>query len=145
MTRSEQKPNLGRHKRNCSVCRHPKLSEIEADFISWRSPAAITLWKDWYHQCRRPELIVINHIRGFDHPRPARLLFPGVEVPVETRKITAGDFQPQLVPGQKHIARRPEIHRDVISLSRVRQLRFLLRIPVAQPQDSARQVLRKTI
>jgi hypothetical protein len=41
MTRREQKPNLGRHRRNCSVCRHAKLSEIEADFISWRSPAAI--------------------------------------------------------------------------------------------------------
>jgi len=41
MTRSEQKPNVGRHKRNCSVCCHPKLAEIEADFVSWKSPAAI--------------------------------------------------------------------------------------------------------
>lgn len=41
MNRHEQKPNLGRHKRNCSVCCHPKLTEIESDFISWRSPAAI--------------------------------------------------------------------------------------------------------
>ena len=39
--RREQKSNLGRHKRNCSVCCHPKLAEMEADFISWRSPAAI--------------------------------------------------------------------------------------------------------
>jgi hypothetical protein len=41
MTRHERTPNLGRHKRNCSVCCHLKLAEIEADFISWRSPAAI--------------------------------------------------------------------------------------------------------
>ena len=41
MTQREQKPNLGRHKRNCSVCCHPKLAEIESDFILWRSPAAI--------------------------------------------------------------------------------------------------------
>lgn len=41
LTRPEKQPNLGRHKRNCSVCRHPKQAEIEADFISWRSPAAI--------------------------------------------------------------------------------------------------------
>ena len=33
--------NLGRHKRNCSVCCHDRCVEIEADFISWRSPAAI--------------------------------------------------------------------------------------------------------
>ena len=32
---------LGRHRRNCSVCSHPKRMEIEADFVSWRSPAAI--------------------------------------------------------------------------------------------------------
>ncbi len=39
--RREQNPNLGRHKRNCSVCCHAKLTEIETDFISWRSPVAI--------------------------------------------------------------------------------------------------------
>jgi hypothetical protein len=43
VTQREQKPNLGRHKRNCSVCCHPKQAEIEADFISWRSPAAIAV------------------------------------------------------------------------------------------------------
>jgi hypothetical protein len=41
MTQREQKPNLGRHKRNCSICCHPKVTEIDADFISWRSPVAI--------------------------------------------------------------------------------------------------------
>jgi hypothetical protein len=34
-------PSLGRHKRSCSVCRHEKRKEIEADFISWQSPATI--------------------------------------------------------------------------------------------------------
>ena len=33
--------NIGRHRRNCSVCAHACLEEIEADFIAWRSPAAI--------------------------------------------------------------------------------------------------------
>jgi hypothetical protein len=33
--------SLGRHKRNCSVCSHTRKDEIEADFIAWRSPAAI--------------------------------------------------------------------------------------------------------
>jgi hypothetical protein len=33
--------SLGRHKRMCSVCAHQQREEIEADFIAWRSPAAI--------------------------------------------------------------------------------------------------------
>jgi hypothetical protein len=33
--------SLGRHRRNCSVCAHPERSEIEAEFIDWRSPAAL--------------------------------------------------------------------------------------------------------
>jgi hypothetical protein len=36
-----KKPSLGRHRRTCSVCRHSKCAEIETDFITWRSPAAI--------------------------------------------------------------------------------------------------------
>ena len=33
--------SLGRHRRNCTVCAHPSCAEIEADFVSWRSPGAI--------------------------------------------------------------------------------------------------------
>jgi hypothetical protein len=33
--------SLGRHKRNCSVCRHKQREEIESAFVGWRSPAAI--------------------------------------------------------------------------------------------------------
>src|SRR5260370_28158166 len=81
---------------------------------------------NWQYQRRRMRLIVINHVRRFDHSRRARLLFAGVQVAVEPRKIAAGNFQPHLVPGKKHIARRPQIHSDVVSLSPIRQLWFLL-------------------
>jgi hypothetical protein len=40
-TRSEKPVNLGRHKRNCTVCAHEKCAEIEADFVGWKSPALI--------------------------------------------------------------------------------------------------------
>jgi hypothetical protein len=33
--------SIGRHQRACSVCAHAQREEIEADFIAWRSPAAI--------------------------------------------------------------------------------------------------------
>ena len=38
---TSKRPSLGRHRRHCSVCAHPKRLEIEAEFVSWRSPAAI--------------------------------------------------------------------------------------------------------
>jgi len=38
---STGKVNLGRHRRNCSVCAHAQVGEIDADFIAWRSPAVI--------------------------------------------------------------------------------------------------------
>jgi hypothetical protein len=33
--------SLGRHRRACSVCAHPRCAEIEADFVSWRSPEVV--------------------------------------------------------------------------------------------------------
>ena len=43
MRHNPAKPvNLGRHKRNCTICAHPNCEEIERDFINWKSPAAIT-------------------------------------------------------------------------------------------------------
>ena len=33
--------NLGRHKRNCSICAHKEREQIEADFTVWKSPALI--------------------------------------------------------------------------------------------------------
>lgn len=33
--------NLARHKRNCSICAHERLEEIEADYVAWNSAATI--------------------------------------------------------------------------------------------------------
>lgn len=33
--------NLGRHKRNCTVCAHEKREEIEREFVNWTGAAAI--------------------------------------------------------------------------------------------------------
>ena len=38
---NQKRTSLGRHRRNCSVCAHPEVQEIEAAFIAWKSPAAI--------------------------------------------------------------------------------------------------------
>jgi len=36
-----QEPSFNRHASHCTICVHPKRDEIEADFISWVSPANI--------------------------------------------------------------------------------------------------------
>src|SRR5712691_3362805 len=35
------RPNLGRHESGCKVCNHAQRAEIEREFVSWRSPAAL--------------------------------------------------------------------------------------------------------
>ncbi len=39
--KKQTRVSTGRHRRNCSVCAHAQRGQIEDDFISWRSPAAI--------------------------------------------------------------------------------------------------------
>jgi len=34
-------PSLGRHEHGCRICAHTRRSEIEQDFIAWKSPAKI--------------------------------------------------------------------------------------------------------
>jgi isopentenyldiphosphate isomerase len=36
-----KKLSIGRHRRACSMCAHPQCAEIEAAFVSWRSPGVI--------------------------------------------------------------------------------------------------------
>jgi hypothetical protein len=33
--------SLDRHRRSCTVCEHERCTEIEADFVGWKSPALI--------------------------------------------------------------------------------------------------------
>jgi hypothetical protein len=57
----ECRVNLGRHQRDCSVCAHARREEIEADFIAWRSPAAIA---EEYGLAHRTS--VYRHAHAFD-------------------------------------------------------------------------------
>jgi hypothetical protein len=41
MSHGDKPVNLGRHKRNCSVCSHTQRREIEAAFVAWQSPATL--------------------------------------------------------------------------------------------------------
>lgn len=41
MPQKKKAVSIGRHRRNCSICAHAQRDQIEADFISWQSPAVI--------------------------------------------------------------------------------------------------------
>jgi len=41
MNSASDSVNLGRHKRNCSICAHERCEEIEGEFVAWRSPSVI--------------------------------------------------------------------------------------------------------
>ena len=52
--------NLGRHKRNCSICSHPERDTIEQSFLHWHSPEEIAEQfglPDWSS--------VYRHVRAF--------------------------------------------------------------------------------
>jgi len=53
--------NLGRHKRDCTICAHPHCKEIERDFINWKSPAAITT-----EYCLADRTTVYRHAHALD-------------------------------------------------------------------------------
>jgi hypothetical protein len=43
---SPRRPNLARHARKCSICKHPRREAIEDDFFRWGDPVRIS---DEYH------------------------------------------------------------------------------------------------
>jgi hypothetical protein len=42
MLNENKQVNLGRHRRYCKICSHPRREDIERDFTSWKSPMAIS-------------------------------------------------------------------------------------------------------
>src|SRR5277367_7175440 len=105
----------------------------------------LRLRHDRQNQRRWMRLVMVNDVGGLDHSRSARLNLAGVEVSIETREIAARNFEPQFVSSEEDVARRPEIDADVIRLAGIGKLRLLLRTSVTHTQDSARQILRKSI
>jgi hypothetical protein len=72
-------------------------------------------------------------------------IFTGVQISVKTGEIAAGNLQPQHVSLEKHVTRRPQINCELVHLSGIHQVSFLLRIAITGADDSFRQILRKSI
>ena len=82
------------------------------------------LRQNWENQRRRPGFVVVNDVSGFNRPRSARLILAGIQVSIKSWEVAAGNLDPQFVPSQKYIARRPKIHADVIDRPGICQLRL---------------------
>ena len=62
-------------------------------------------------------LIVIDGLRCFDHPGCTQGRFPGVRIPVESRKVAARNVESYLVSGFEDITGGPKIDRVSINLA----------------------------
>src|SRR5579884_610222 len=79
--------------------------------------------------------IVKNRVRGGNELTPRLDFFAGVEISIESGKIAAGNLQAKRMPAKEHVARGPEIERDLIHLSWIYQRGMLPGIPVAHAED----------
>jgi hypothetical protein len=88
---------------------------------------------------------MVDDVCCFDHVRSTRLILTGIQVTIKSREVAAGNLEPQFVSWQENIARRPKIYANVIDLPGISKFRFLLRIAVAQAQNTFRQILSKSV
>src|SRR6266849_1850394 len=118
----------------------------EAGCFSRSSPT--NLWRlrhNGENQSRRPRFVVVDDVCCFDHVRSTRLILTGIQVSIKSREVAAGNLEPQLVSWQENITCRPKVYVNVINLPRTSKFRFLLRIAVAQAQNTFRQILCKSV
>ena len=89
--------------------------------------------------------VMVDCVIRLQQSRGLAWILSSVQIAVKTRKIAAGNFQPQLMTGQEDIAGSPEIDGELINLSRVHEFGFCLGTSVAHPENAVRQVLGKSI
>ena len=90
----------------------------------------------WNQECRGVLGVVQDRVCGRHKLAARRLIRAGVQVAIKAREIAAGNFQAYDVAPPKDIACSPQIHRNFVHLVWIQQLRLLLRITIAQAQNS---------
>src|SRR5712691_11336017 len=78
-------------------------------YDSHRLSCALAL-NDRHHDVRRIARIVENRLRCSLHACAGGLLFASVEIAIKAREVAGGDFHSQAMPGQKHVARGPQVN-----------------------------------
>src|SRR5215831_5370722 len=88
--------------------------------------------------------VVIDRLIRLDHLGRAERRFTRVEVAIESREVTAGYVDANLVSGLEDVARRPQINRVFVYLARLDRLRAFGRIAVTRANDAVGQKTRVT-
>ena len=86
-----------------------------------------------------------NRVRGRNEAAPEFDFLAGVEIPIKSREIAAGDFEAKHMPPQENIACGPEIERDLVYLAWINQRGMFPRIPVAHAENPFRDIHREAI
>ena len=87
-----------------------------------------------------------KRIRSRHEIRAIARAFSRVQIAIEAREVAAGNFEPDPMPLQKHIAGRPEIDLVLVDLTRRNRFRFSDRgFAEACAQNPLRQILRESI
>jgi hypothetical protein len=68
----DRKVNLGRHKAQCTICKHPNCKEIEEAWLNWSSPAKI----EYDYRVSRDALYRHCHALGLFSKRRKNLIRP---------------------------------------------------------------------
>lgn len=98
----KQPAAIDRHKRKCSVCRHPEREAIEQDYIDWHSPEAIA--RD-YGIADHSSVYRHVHALGLRHKRlsPARSALERIIERAADAKNITGDTIIRAVWAYAHI------------------------------------------
>ena len=88
---------------------------------------------------------MVDDVGGFNHMRSTRLILTRVQVAIESREVAAGNLEPEFVPCKENVARGPKINGNVVDAPGISKFRFLLRIAIAQAQNTFGQILSKSV
>jgi hypothetical protein len=85
--------------------------------------------------------VVENRVRRRHEPLPGAVVFARIQVAIEPWEIAARHLEPQRVTLLEHVARGPDVDRELVDLARCHQFRRFLRVAISRSQNAIRQVL----
>jgi hypothetical protein len=108
MTPKIKPVNLGRHKRNCTVCAHAKREEIEQEFVSWKSPKQIA---EEYGLADRVSVCRHAHALGLMEKRKRNVRAALEKIIEKARRICPGHLKQLLDVALRLNPQAADVHR----------------------------------
>jgi hypothetical protein len=99
-------------------------------------------WNHRYEYMGWVALIVENGLRCCLPTGARSLILASIEIAIKAREVAGGNLETQTVPWEKHVARGPEVDRQLVHLASGQQCGDHARGMVARTDDAISQVLR---